>query len=89
MDFKELVLILGGGLASYGAAQELKRRGIKTIISLPYADLEEEIRRLHAYYPGERQYHDPLRKLRRELEKSPLVQMVFGGRGGGSPGKNG
>ena len=80
VEFNEPVLILGGGLASYGAAQELMRRGIGTVMALPSADPEEEIRRLHDHYPGERQYHDRLRQIRRELDKSPLVKIISGGR---------
>lgn len=79
IDFHEPIMILGGGIATYGAAQELLRQGIKTIIAVPFKDMEEELRRLHERYPGERHYHDRLRQLMGEVYDSPLVQTIIGG----------
>jgi len=79
LDFREPIMILGGGIATYGAAQELLRRGVRTIVALPYRDFEEELRQLHHRYPGERHYHERLRALMREVYDSPLVQIVIGG----------
>jgi heterodisulfide reductase subunit A len=79
VDFREPIMILGGGIATYGAAQELLRRGVKTIVAIPGKDFEEEIRRLHDRYPGERHYHERLRQLMREVYGSPLVQKIIGG----------
>lgn len=80
VEFHEPILVLGGGIATYAAAQELLRRGIKTVIAVPSDDPEEDIRRLHEHYPGERYYHERLRQLKREVDASPLVQKIIGGR---------
>jgi len=79
VEFTEPIMILGGGLATYGAAQELVRRGIRTIVALPFRDPEDELRRLHERYPGEGHYHERLRQLMRQVYDSPLVHKVFGG----------
>ncbi len=79
VEFHEPVLVLGGGMAGYGAAQELVRRGIKVLLALPSGDPEAELRQLHDRYPGERHYHERLRQLRRELDKSKLAQVLAGG----------
>ncbi len=70
------VMILGGGIATYPAAQELIRRGIDTIIAVPTEETEDEIRMMHERYPGERQYHDRLRHILDEVDASPLVRRI-------------
>jgi coenzyme F420-reducing hydrogenase delta subunit/ferredoxin len=78
VEFKGPVMVLGGGIASYGAAQELLRQQIETIIVVPTEDGEEEIRRIHERYPGERHYYDRLGRVIREVQESPLVQRITG-----------
>lgn len=79
---KELVswngptMILGGGIATYAAAQELVRRGLECIIAVTTDDWEDEIRMLHEHYPGERHYYDRLEAILREVDESPLVRRV-------------
>jgi len=80
VEFHEPILVLGGGVAAYAAALELHRRGIKTLITVASHDPEEEIRRLHDHYPGERHYHERLRQIRREVDSSPRVEKIVAGR---------
>ncbi len=76
IDFKGPVMILGGGIATYSAAQELLHKGIETIIAVQIEDIEDEIRILHERYPGERDYHDRLRKIMEEVDQSPLIKRI-------------
>ena len=41
IDYKGPVLVLGGGISAYGAAQELMEQGVETIFARPF-DLAEE-----------------------------------------------
>ncbi|MEW6262610.1 MAG: hydrogenase iron-sulfur subunit [Thermodesulfobacteriota bacterium] len=76
VDFHGPVMILGGGIATFSAAQELLRRGIETIVAVNTEDAEDEIRMLHEHYPGERNYHERLRKIMAEVDESPLVKKI-------------
>ncbi len=70
------VMILGGGIATYSAAQELARAGIEVIMAVQTEDVEDEIRILHERYPGERSYHDRLMKIMTEIEENPIVKRI-------------
>ena len=76
VDFKSPVMILGGGIATYSAAQELLRREIDCIIAVNTEEAEDEIRMLHEHYPGERYYHDRLRSIIDEVLQSPYVKKI-------------
>lgn len=76
VDFTGPVMILGGGIATYSAAQELVRKGIDTIIAVNTEEPEDEIRMLHEHYPGERQFHDRLMTMMEEVHNSPLVRKI-------------
>lgn len=76
VEFNGPVMVLGGGIATYSAAQELIRKGIETIIAVQIEDIEDEIRILHERYPGEREYHERLMKIMEEVDQSPLVKRV-------------
>jgi coenzyme F420-reducing hydrogenase delta subunit/ferredoxin len=76
IDFNGPVMILGGGIATYSAAQELLRKGIDTIMAVQTEDIEDEIRILHERYPGERDYHDRLMKIMEDVDQNPLVKRV-------------
>ena len=76
VSFNGPVMILGGGLATYSAAQELLRREIETIIAINTDDPEDEIRMLHEHYPGERHYHERLRAIMDEVYGSPYVKRI-------------
>jgi heterodisulfide reductase subunit A len=69
-------MILGGGIATYAAAQELVRRDIECIIAVTTDDWEDELRMLHEHYPGERHYYDRLEAILREVDESPLVRRI-------------
>lgn len=79
VEFREPVMIVGGGMATYPAALELVRRGIETLIAINTDDPDDEIRMLHEQYPGERQYHDRLKAIMREVGDSTLVRKVTTG----------
>jgi coenzyme F420-reducing hydrogenase delta subunit/ferredoxin len=79
VECKGPVMILGGGMATYSAALELVRAGIDTIISVVSDDMEDEIRMLHERYPGERHFHDRLRKIMREVYESPHIRAISKG----------
>ncbi|MDD2903188.1 MAG: hydrogenase iron-sulfur subunit [Syntrophales bacterium] len=73
IEFKEPVIILGGGISAYGAAQELAHQGVATILARHH-DLEGEWQRAPLVYPGEYQTYDRLLRTMEEVEASPLVQ---------------
>ena len=76
VDFHGPVMIVGGGVATYSAAQDLLRQGIETIIAVNTDDPDDEIRMLHETYPGERSQHDRLRAIMEEVQESPLVRKI-------------
>jgi len=76
IEMKGPVMILGGGVASYSAAQEFARDGVETLMAVQTEDIEDEIRILHERYPGERHYHDRLMKIMSEVDASPLVKHI-------------
>ena len=69
-------MILGGGIATYSAAQELSRRGIECIAAVATDEWEDEIRMLHEHYPGERHYYDRMEAIMKEVDSSPLVRRI-------------
>jgi len=76
IDIKGPVMILGGGMASFSAAQEFARNGIEALMAVQTEDKEDEIRILHERYPGERAYHDRLMEMMTEIEESPLIKRI-------------
>ncbi len=76
VDIQGPVMILGGGIATYSAAQEFAREGIEALMALQTEDIEDEIRILHERYPGERAYHDRLMKIMEEVDSSPLIKHI-------------
>ena len=77
VEFVGPVMILGGGIATYAAAQELIRKNIDCILAVQTDDYEDEIRMLHEHYPGERHYYDRLAKIMQEVDESPLVRRII------------
>ncbi len=76
VEFVGPVMILGGGIATYAAAQELLRKNIDCILAVQSDEYEDEIRMLHEQYPGERHYYDRLEKIMQEVDESPLVRRI-------------
>jgi heterodisulfide reductase subunit A2 len=76
VTFEGPVMILGGGIATYSAAQELVRHGIDTIMAVNTDDPEDEIRMLHEHYPGERAYHDRLLKIMEDVDQNVHVKKI-------------
>ena len=83
------VMILGGGIATYAAAQELARREIDCIMAVVTDEWEDEIRMLHEHYPGERHYHDRLMAMLKEVDESPYVRSIVVGSLTGLTGRTG
>ncbi len=75
IDFQGPVMVLGGGIASYAAAQELAAQGVGTLLPLNY-DPDREMWRAHYLYPGEYPYYDRLERLLQEVEGNPLVNQT-------------
>jgi heterodisulfide reductase subunit A-like polyferredoxin/coenzyme F420-reducing hydrogenase delta subunit len=75
IDCQGPVLVVGGGLAAYGAAQELAEKGVDTILARHF-DLSEEKERAFQVYPGEFHTYDRLLRFMDDVEGSPLVQKV-------------
>ena len=75
IDYQGPVMVLGGGIAAYGAAQELAAQGVETILPLAY-DPEEEMQRARQLYLGDYHSYDRLERLIGEVEASPLVNQT-------------
>jgi len=75
IDYQGPVLVLGGGIAGYGAAQELAAQGVETIIALN-RDQEEELSRAHRIYPGDDHCFERLAEIIKGVAASPLVRTV-------------
>ena len=68
-------MVLGGGVAAYGAAQELAAQGVDTLLPLTY-DPAEEMQRARQLYLGDYHYYDRLERLIGEVEASPQVNQT-------------
>jgi len=68
-------MVLGGGIAAYGAARELMEQGVDAILARQY-DLKEGMERAPQVYPGEYHTYDRLWRLMEEVEAGKLVQKV-------------
>ncbi|SPD71882.1 Methyl-viologen-reducing hydrogenase delta subunit [uncultured Desulfobacterium sp.] len=80
IEFKGPVMILGGGMATYSAAQELVRQKIETIIAVYTEDTEDVIRMLHESYPGKWDSHERLRAIINEVNESPYIKQITVGK---------
>ncbi len=74
------VMIVGGGIASFSAAQELARHRIDYLLVSSTTDPREIIRHIHRYYPGERQHHKRVEKTIDIALHSPCVTILTGHR---------
>ena len=75
IDYRGPVMVLGGGVAAYGAAQELAKEGVEAILPLSY-DPAEEMPRARKLYLGEYYYYGRLEQVIQEVEASPLVKQT-------------
>jgi len=75
IDYQGPVMVLGGGIATYGAAQELAEQDVNTIIAMERSQ-EEEFQQAHRLYPGEYHYYGRLKGLMEEVAASPRVKIA-------------
>ena len=75
IDYQGPVMVLGGGVAAYAAAQELAAQGVDTLLPLSY-DPAEEIARAHRLYLGEYHSYDRLERITQEVEANPLINQT-------------
>jgi heterodisulfide reductase subunit A-like polyferredoxin/coenzyme F420-reducing hydrogenase delta subunit len=76
VEFAGPVLILGGGIATYAAAQELLRQDIECVLAVQTDEYQDELRMLHEHYPGERHYYDRMEAIMQEVDASTLVRRI-------------
>jgi heterodisulfide reductase subunit A-like polyferredoxin/coenzyme F420-reducing hydrogenase delta subunit len=70
------VMIVGSGIASFAAAEELSRQGIDYLLEAETGDAGEIVRQIHNTYPGERQYYNRLEKTIRNAITSPHATLL-------------
>ncbi|MFW6113196.1 MAG: hydrogenase iron-sulfur subunit [Thermodesulfobacteriota bacterium] len=75
IDCEGPVLILGEGIAAYGAAQELAEKGVEAILTRQH-DLAEKKEQVYQLYPGEFHTYERLWGVMDEVEKSRLIQKA-------------
>ena len=78
IDYQGPVMVLGGGVAAYGAAQELAAQGVDTLLPLTY-DPAEEMQRARQLYLGDYHSYDRLERLIRRSGGQPPGQPDPGG----------
>lgn len=82
-------LIVGGGIASFSAAQELARQGIDCLLFVEEQDPEIILKNLYRTYPGERIHHDRVRKIIAGVVENPRVTILPPGQLSGLAGVTG
>ncbi|MBF0101976.1 MAG: hydrogenase iron-sulfur subunit [Desulfobacterales bacterium] len=70
------VMVVGGGIASYTAAQEISRNGFECLLSSDMGDFESVMSSLHFTYPGERDNYERLQSIVKEVNQSPHVKVI-------------
>lgn len=74
------VMILGDGIDSFTAAQELSRNGIDFFLAVSSVDPEAVLCHIHHAYPGERQYYNRLKNIVSEVANSSFATVLPPGR---------
>jgi len=72
------VMIVGDGIASFSAAQELARHGIDYLLTMGSDDAEHLLENIHQTYPGERAYYPNLKKIISAATTSPHATLLPG-----------
>jgi coenzyme F420-reducing hydrogenase delta subunit/ferredoxin len=76
IDINNPPIIVGGGIASFTAAQELARKGIDCLLSLPEDNPDTILKNIHKQFPGERSNYDRLRIIINDVKNSPHVKTL-------------
>ena len=75
-SFNGPVMIAGGGIAAFAAAQQLARMGIDYLLEVTATDLDGLIHSVHQSYPGEWDYDDRMKKMVYEAMTSDHVTVL-------------
>lgn len=76
LTFEGPVLILGGGVSGFVAAQELARKGMESVLFAKALTAERVLDELHWSFPGCRIFCEDLGGILREVFTNPMVQVV-------------
>jgi heterodisulfide reductase subunit A len=76
LSFEGPILILGGGISGFAAAQELARHGMESVVFSKALTPERVLDELHWTFPGCRLFCGDLADLLREVFTSPLVKVM-------------
>lgn len=72
-------MIVGGGIASFTAAQELAQQGVDCLLSLPDQDPDRILKNLYQTYPGERVNYSRVKKIIESVLNDPHVKILPSG----------
>ena len=70
------VMIVGGGVSSFAAAQELDQKGIDFMLAVDEVDPEKVLRTLHHSYPGERSHYERVGRMVKKAVNSPHATIL-------------
>ena len=76
IDIDNPPIIVGGGIASFTAAQELARQGIDCLLSLSEDNPDTILENIHKQFPGERSNYDRLKTIINDVKNSPHVKIL-------------
>jgi len=76
IDINHPPVILGNGIASFTAAQELSRAGIDCLLSLSEDDPDIILNNIHKHFLGERNNYNRLKEIINDVKNSPHVKML-------------
>jgi coenzyme F420-reducing hydrogenase delta subunit/ferredoxin len=76
IDINSPPIIVGGGIASFTAAQELARKGIDCLLSLSEDNPDTILKNIHKQFPGERSNYDRLKTIINDVKNSPHVKIL-------------
>ncbi len=69
-------VIVGGGIASFTAANEFARRGVSCLLSVPEKDSDTILKNIHKQFPGERDNYTRLKTIIEKVTNSPHVKFL-------------
>jgi coenzyme F420-reducing hydrogenase delta subunit/ferredoxin len=76
LTFEGPVLVLGGGVSGFVAAQQLARKGMESVLFAKAQTAERVLDELHWTFPGCRIFCEDMAEILREVFTSPLVRVM-------------